>query len=391
MPDDTEIITEIRGLNCILNYCIIARSDNFRIKRRVDFILINWIKYYTRRIFKTVRNILFATLLILIVVAIKYKPAYEVTMTGESLGFISDKRVMEAKIKKYMDDTSNNIAFREIEDMPEYKLKLVNRDVEESTQKVMDTVSSKTITTYKVYAITSNGEEKLSVSSVPEAEEIINKTKEGLNPEVDLALGIADKYTTDLSLTPKDVAIAELGAFKTNKIAEYEAKKAEEAKAERERIAREKAKKFNVSLATSIATTTTSAPSGSLNGMSLSIPVSGSISSRFGSRSSVRSSVHTGLDIAAPMGTGFRPISAGTVTFAASNGSYGNLIKVSHGNGVESWYAHCSAIYVSVGQSVDPSTTIGAVGSTGNSTGPHLHLEIRIGGTPVNPQNYLYK
>ena len=68
-----------------------------------------------------------------------------------------------------------------------------------------------------------------------------------------------------------------------------------------------------------------------------------------------------------------------------------NLIKVDHGNGVESWYAHCSAIYASVGQSVDPSITISAVGSTGNSTGPHLHLEIRINGAAVNPQNYLYK
>ncbi len=357
----------------------------------MDFILLNWIKYYTRGIFKTIRNILFATALILIVVAIKYKPAYEVTMTGESLGFISNKEVMEAKIKKYMDDNSNNIAFREIEDMPEYRLKLVDRDVEESSQKIMNIVDSKTTTTYKVYAITSNGEEKLSVSSVPEAEEIINRTKEGLDSNIDLALGIADKYTTDLNLTSKDVAIAELGTYKEEKINEYKAKKAAEAKAERERIAREKAKRYNVSLASSIASTVTSAPSGSINGMSLSIPVSGSISSRFGARSSIRSSIHTGLDIASPMGTGFRPIAAGTVTFAASNGSYGNLIKVSHGNGVESWYAHCSSIYVNVGQAVDPSTTIGAVGSTGNSTGPHLHLEIRVGGSPVNPQNYLYK
>ena len=351
----------------------------------------NRIKYYTRCVLKTIRNILFATILILIVVAIKYKPAYEVTMTGESLGFISNKEVMEAKINKYMNDNTNNIAFREIDNMPEYSLKLVNKNVEDSTKKIMDTIDSRTTTTYKVYAIMSNGEEKLTVSTVQDAEEVINKTKEGLDPELDLALVMADKYTTELKLTSKEDAISELGNYKTQKVEEYKAKKAEEARIERERIAREKAKRFNTSLATSIATTTTSAPSGSLNGMSLSIPVSGSISSRFGSRSSVRSSAHTGLDIASPMGTGFRPISAGVVTFAASNGSYGNLIKVSHGNGVESWYAHCSAIYVSVGQSVDPSMTIGAVGSTGNSTGPHLHLEIRIGGTPVNPQNYLYK
>ena len=124
--------------------------------------------------------------------------------------------------------------------------------------------------------------------------------------------------------------------------------------------------------------------------MPLSIPVRGSISSRFGSRSSVRSSIHTGLDISAPMGIGISPISAGTVTYAARKGSYGNLVVISHGNGVESYYAHCADLYVSVGQNVNSNTTIASVGSTGNSTGPHLHLEIRVNGTPVNPQNYLY-
>ena len=137
-------------------------------------------------------------------------------------------------------------------------------------------------------------------------------------------------------------------------------------------------------------TTVSSAPSGSLNGLALSVPVSGSISSRFGSRSSVRSSAHTGLDISASAGTGIRAIAPGTVSFAAYKGTYGNLVIVDHGNGIQSYYAHCSALYVSPGQSVGPGTTIAAVGSTGNSTGPHLHLEIRINGSPVNPQNYLY-
>ena len=131
-------------------------------------------------------------------------------------------------------------------------------------------------------------------------------------------------------------------------------------------------------------------PTGNINGIALSIPVSGSISSRFGASSSIRSSSHTGLDIATSSGTGIRPASAGTVTFAGYKGSYGNLIIINHGNGIETYYAHCSAIYVSPGQTVDTGSIIGAVGATGNATGPHLHLEIRINGTPVNPENYLY-
>ena len=81
---------------------------------------------------------------------------------------------------------------------------------------------------------------------------------------------------------------------------------------------------------------------------------------------------------------------SGTVTFAKYNGSYGNLVKVNHGNGVETWYAHCSKICTSVGENVNAGDIIALVGSTGNSTGAHLHFEIRINGTHINPQKYIY-
>ena len=153
----------------------------------------------------------------------------------------------------------------------------------------------------------------------------------------------------------------------------------------------EEAKKRAAALkAKSLATMATSAPTGNINGLALAVPVNGSISSRFGSRGGSRSSVHTGLDISTSSGTGIRPVAAGTVTYAGYRGSYGNLLIIDHGNGVQSYYAHCSALYVSAGQTVGAGTVIGAVGSTGNSTGPHLHLEIRINGSPVNPQNYIY-
>ena len=124
-----------------------------------------------------------------------------------------------------------------------------------------------------------------------------------------------------------------------------------------------------------------------LGNLGLSRPVSGAITSRYGNRSR---GFHTGLDIATAAGTGINSIAPGTVTYAGTKGSYGKLIVIDHGEGIVSYYAHCSAIYVSVGQSVTNSTLIGAVGSTGNSTGPHLHLEIRVNGNTINPQNYLY-
>ena len=79
-----------------------------------------------------------------------------------------------------------------------------------------------------------------------------------------------------------------------------------------------------------------------------------------------------------------------TVVFSLYNGSYGNLVKIDHGNGVETWYAHTSKMYVTEGQEVKAGDVIALVGSTGNSTGSHLHFEIRINDNPVNPQKYIY-
>ena len=130
----------------------------------------------------------------------------------------------------------------------------------------------------------------------------------------------------------------------------------------------------------------------SINGIKLAVtPIEGRITSRYGVSSSLRKSTHTGLDIAAVQGTDIHVIADGTVTSASYNGAYGNLVKVDHGNGVETWYAHTSKMLVKKGNTVKAGDIIAKVGSTGNSTGPHLHLEIRINGEHVNPQNYLYK
>jgi len=356
----------------------------------VNFILVNWVKYYTKEAAKTLKLVTIGSAMVLTVVGIKYKPAYEVTISGETIGFVNNKERIERKIEQYINDTSGNIAYKEIETLPEYELKLINRDKAIEEKEVMLAVENATTTTYKAFAVTSDGEQKVIVATQEEAESIINDLKNGLTPEVDLKLGIIDVYSTDLKIDSKEVAMNTLNDFKVAKVTEYETKKAEEERIAKEKAEKEAAEKKAKSMRLATSTTASSAPSGSLNGLALSVPVSGSISSRFGSRSSVRSSAHTGVDISASAGTGIRAIAQGTVSFAAYKGTYGNLVIVDHGNGIQSYYAHCSALYVSPGQSVGPDTTIAAVGSTGNSTGPHLHLEIRINGTPVNPLNYLY-
>jgi murein DD-endopeptidase MepM/ murein hydrolase activator NlpD len=99
--------------------------------------------------------------------------------------------------------------------------------------------------------------------------------------------------------------------------------------------------------------------------------------------------MHTGVDLAAPYGSKIYASDGGTVTFAGWKGSYGYLIIISHGGLYETYYAHCSKILVSAGENVYQGQNIGLVGSTGWSTGPHCHFEVRYNGTPYNPLNYL--
>lgn len=126
---------------------------------------------------------------------------------------------------------------------------------------------------------------------------------------------------------------------------------------------------------------------------SFSWPVTGTITSPFGWRSNPFGGApdfHQGLDIAAPTGTTVTAAATGTVILAQWYGGYGNYILIDHGGGYSTGYGHLSAIYVSVGQKVKRGQAIGAVGSTGQSTGPHLHFEVRIHGKPVDPAPRLH-
>jgi murein DD-endopeptidase MepM/ murein hydrolase activator NlpD len=99
--------------------------------------------------------------------------------------------------------------------------------------------------------------------------------------------------------------------------------------------------------------------------------------------------MHTGLDFRAEYGAPVRASGAGQVIAAEYAGGYGNMVEIDHGNGVSTRYAHLSAIAVAAGQTVEPGAVLGQAGSTGRSTGPHLHYETRIDGEAVDPQRFL--
>jgi len=123
-----------------------------------------------------------------------------------------------------------------------------------------------------------------------------------------------------------------------------------------------------------------------VSGAGLIWPVNAPITSPFGWR---WGRMHEGIDLGAAYGSPIAAAAAGVVIYAGWEGGYGNLVVIDHGGGLATAYGHQSRIAVSVGQSVSQGETIGYVGSTGHSTGPHLHFEVRVNGNPVDPLGYL--
>ncbi|MBR3132867.1 MAG: M23 family metallopeptidase [Clostridia bacterium] len=302
-----------------------------------------------------------------------YKPVYKVTLNGEVLGYIDDKSKLQDKINEYIrNGDSEDVAFVEFDTLPMYETCFSRKDNELEDSKILDEILATGTSYYKYYAIIEDTEEKYYVKNYDEAEEIINTLKEKNSTNIDQIKYEVRYNTEQKEFTAKDDIVAALYVEPV-------------------------VVKPTVSYSTSSYTAYSS--SGSVNtsqtvsysytpiGVSLIRPVGGTITSVYGPRSR---GVHTGLDIATSSGTPIGAAASGTVSYAGWKGGYGNLLVIDHADGVQTYYAHCSALYVSAGTSVSQGETVAAIGSTGNSTGPHLHLEVRVGGICQNPQNYVY-
>lgn len=328
---------------------------------------------HARRGVKLIILFMIAIFLIIGAVAFLYKPTYSVYINGQQVGYTSNKSDLQHKINEYVDHgdgTNENVAFVQVNDMPEYKLCLLKRNIVTNDEEIYNKVTEQGIPYYRYYAILEDQEEKYYVSSFEETENIVNKLKEKNSENID-KISILEKYETGINdLTSVDEVVSKLYVEKKKDV----------------KVANTTSKASSGYVNTN---TTTSSGKMAL-GISLIRPISGTITSRFGASSSIRSSAHTGLDISASTGTAIKAAASGTVTFSGWKGSYGYMVVISHGNGIQTYYGHCSKLYVSAGQAVSQGETIAAVGSTGNSTGPHLHLEVRINGVAYNPQNYVY-
>lgn len=293
-----------------------------------------------------------------------YKPIYSVSLNGEFIGYSENKSKLQQKINEYIEKgNGSNIAFVDIEELPTYKLCFLKKDVPTNDEEIFNKVIEQGQAVYKYYAINVENEEKAYVSTLQEAEQVVNELKNKNSNNKD-NLSIVEKYETQL----KDFSTVE------KCVADLYVKKPVQ-----------KAKSTSYAVATGI-----NSSSKKVNlGISLIRPTSGVVTSRFGSR---WGSTHKGLDIGAPKGTPIKAAASGTVTVAqyGYSGGYGNYVIISHGNGIQTVYAHCNTLKVNVGQKVSQGQLIATVGNTGRSTGNHLHLEIRVNGVAQNPQNYLY-
>ncbi len=290
---------------------------------------------------------------------------YKVSISGEELGYVESKLALEESVKEdIINDSNKNVETVDLKEQPIYELKLVNRNENTEEDKIIEKAKEDATVTYKYYEVALNNNVVETVDTSKEAEELVSEIKnDGINENINLS--IVEKYTSNSEeIKTNDLEVAKVNI--ENKVSET-IKEIEKQEEEKNAIA-------------------------DINGIKLAtLPVTGTISSRYGVRSRIRRSNHTGLDIAATTGTPIKVMADGVVTNASYSGSYGNLVKVDHGNGVETWYAHTSKMYVKKGQEVKAGDEIATVGSTGNSTGPHLHLEIRLNGEHINPQKYVYK
>ncbi len=282
---------------------------------------------------------------------------------------------MQKRINDYISSgNGEDVAFVELKELPTYTACMLKKNIETNDDEIFNKVTSSGTPYYKYYTITKNNEEKVYVASFSEAEKVINNLKSKNSANTD-KLGIVEKYeTAKAEFKTVDTCVSEL----------YEKKV----------VVTKKASSTSTykNIGTRVVTGETSVPTNL--GVSLIKPISGVISSRYGIRWRDN---HKGLDIAAPKGTAIKAAAGGKVIFSGygsgsnSYSGYGNIVVIQSTSSLVIRYGHCSALYVKTGETVVQGQVIAAVGSTGISTGNHLHFEIRYKGTAVNPQNYIYK
>ena len=287
---------------------------------------------------------------------------------------------LKGEIKQLEKDITSN------EDSLGQRLKVINNNYTLGYLKVIlssDSISDFLNNIYIVQEVVS--QDKQILENLESDKSKIEEKKETLDKNKEEEKVIKDELVKDKESLEEDKA-------ELKKLKEELVKEEEELEEKLQKIAAAKAAASN-DLASNDSTSNNSNVSKAVisNG-SWPVPGYSRVSSPFGYRIHPvlgTKKLHTGMDIPAPTGTPAVAVDSGTVIYSGVQGSYGNTVMIRHDNGLVSLYAHNSVLVVKVGDRVKKGQVVTKVGSTGRSTGPHVHFEIRVNGTPQNPLNYL--
>ena len=309
----------------------------------------------------------------------KFKFVYMVEMGGVELGLVNDRDKFEKDVKDTLENLEEPVVSAKLQENPKYSLRLVDKDdIDVDDNYVFAKVEEKIEKTYRYYNIKEDDKLLAKVSTKEERDNLLKELEEGKQVK---DLKVEEEETKEYYIISYDEA-KQLASTNVDNI-ENEKKS---------KLAKEKIEKRNTNIVKNIRKGGTVSASSSSNASAML----GSLSFRRPLNSSRVSAGylgypgHRGIDFPSPQGTPVMAAESGTVTTVMySNKSYGNRVIIDHGNGISTLYGHNSTIGVSLGQKVSKGQTIAGVGSTGNSTGNHVHFEIRINGKPINPTSYV--
>ena len=309
----------------------------------------------------------------------KFKFVYMVEMGGVELGLVNDKDKFEKDIKDTLEDLEEPVVSAKLKENPKYSLRLVDKeDIDVDDNYVFAKVEEKIEKTYRYYNIKEDDKLLAKVSTTEEKDNLLKELEEAKQVK---DLKVEEEQTKEYYI----ISYEEAKQLASTNVDNIENEK-------KSKLAKEKIEKRNTNIVKNIRRGGTVSSSSSSNASAML----GSLSFRRPLNSSRVSAGylgypgHRGIDFPSPQGTPVMAAESGTVTTVMySNKSYGNRVIIDHGNGISTLYGHNSTIGVSLGQKVSKGQTIAGVGSTGNSTGNHVHFEIRINGKPINPTSYV--
>jgi len=309
----------------------------------------------------------------------KFKFVYMVEMGGVELGLVNDKDKFEKDVKDTLENLEEPVVSAKLQENPKYSLRLVDKDdIDVDDNYVFAKVEEKIEKTYRYYNIKEDDKLLAKVSTKEEKDNLLKELEEAKQVK---DLKVEEEQTKEYYI----ISYEEAKQLASTNVDNIENEK-------KNKLEKEKIEKRNTNIVKNIRRGGTVSASSSSNASAML----GSLSFRRPLNSSRVSAGylgypgHRGIDFPSPQGTPVMAAESGTVTTVMySNKSYGNRVIIDHGNGISTLYGHNSTIGVSLGQKVSKGQTIAGVGSTGNSTGNHVHFEIRINGKPINPTSYV--